>query len=423
MSRRLLAAVLCSVAAPLLLASSAAADAVPDPTNGPYVGPVLDWERDSADDYVDRLGLAPSAFGQSLPYPLDADDRRVLDQFIEQVAVHGAIAQLTLEPRLPLSELTTDHASTLGAELQDLHAEHGTTVVLSFAPEMNGTWRAWGQQPAQYREAYREVSTAVRAESDAVEMLWSPAYGAGYPYTDAYSADERTAEGGETPPPSELDTTGDGTVTESDDPYGPYWPGADAVDRVGLVMYRFGFARPFGEDEVPTPTELVDRLAERHGYADDAGRASFHDRFAVANGLPMALETAAAWYDDDGVASERAVKEAWWQQLLDPALAQTFPALDLVMWFEVERPEPEADDAVTDWRTSADPEIAQAFAEAVREDATTGPVTEVQERASVGSGTGDADRPWIRWAGPAVFGGLMLIVLVAVRAVSRRATG
>lgn len=418
--RRAAATLLGPVVALLLLATSAVAGGVPDPPDGPYLGPVLEWDEDSADAYVERLGLTPSVFGQSLPYPLDADDERFLEQFIEQTAAHGAIAQLSLEPRVPLSDLTTEDATSLGDQLQDLHARLDTLIVLRFAPEMNGSWRAWGQQPTQFREAFRTVSTGVRAQTDAVEMLWAPAYGAGYPFGDAYGA----SPGSEPRPLDQLDTTGDGLITEADDPYAAYWPGADVVDRVGLVMYRFGFARPFGEDEVPTPTELTDRLAERHGYAEDLGRSSFHDRFAVANDLPMALETAAAWYGSGSATTERAVKEAWWQQLLDPDLRQAYPALDLVTWWEVERPEPEADDAVTDWRTTADPDIAQAFATALREGATTGPVTEVHERAAAaGDQDGAGSIDWGEHAGPIVFGVLMVGVVAAVVVASRRATG
>ena len=37
-----------------------------------------------------------------------------------------------------------------------------------------------------------------------------------------------------------LDTNGDGWVDMSDDPYGPFWPGADYVDWVGLDIYHMG---------------------------------------------------------------------------------------------------------------------------------------------------------------------------------------
>ena len=420
MSVRRFASAIGALLAPMLLGASAVAGGIPAPPDGPYVGPVLDWQRDSADAYVERLGVSPSVFGQSLPFPLDSDDRRFLEQFVQQTAAHGAVAQLTLEPRLPLSQITTAHAVDLGTELDDLHAAYGTEVVLSFAPEMNGSWRAWGQQPESYRAAFRTVATGVRSETGAAEMLWAPTYGAGYPFGDAYGL----SPGAEPRPVEQLDLTADGTITEADDPYGPYWPGADVVDRVGLVMYRFGFARPFGVDAVPTATELADRLSERHGYAAGQGGESFHDRFAVANDLPMALETAAAWYDDGGSVTEAAVKQAWWEQVFDPALRESFPALDLVTWLEVERPEPEAGGRLTDWRVTSDAGLAGDFADELREHATTGPVTapvEGPEASDGRSDTGDPDRGTL--VGAAVFGGLMVVVLIGVAVASRRATG
>lgn len=420
MRRRLLASCAGALVAPLLVGASAVAGGVPEPTDGPYVGPVLDWQQDSADAYVERLGLAPSVFGQSLPFPLESDDRTFLEQFVQQTAAHGAIAQLTLEPRLPLSQVTTEHATDLGAQLDELHATYGTAVVLSFAPEMNGSWRAWGQQPETYREAFRTVASGVRSETDAATMLWAPTYGAGYPFGDAFGL----SPGAEPRPVEQLDTTKDGTITEADDPYGPYWPGADVVDRVGLVMYRFGFARPFGVDAVPAATELADRLAERHGYAPGQGGVSFHDRFAVANDLPMALETGAAWYGSGGGSvTESAVKQAWWEQLFDPALRETYPALDLVTWLEVDRPEPEADGQRTDWRVTADPILAQDFSTELREHATTGPVTPPADRPDDADREGASDSGRGGAVGAIVFGALMVVVLIGVTIASRRATG
>lgn len=68
-------------------------------------------------------------------------------------------------------------------------------------------------------------------------MLWAPGVGIGYPYLgeqypmqcDIYP-DECAA----------LDTNGDGNITQSDDMYDPYWPGAEYVDFVGMSVYWFG---------------------------------------------------------------------------------------------------------------------------------------------------------------------------------------
>ena len=49
--------------------------------------------------------------------------------------------------------------------------------------------------------------------------------------------------------------------TGRDDPYAPYWPGADAVDWVGMSLYHWGSAHPWGENEVPEPGKFAGWIA------------------------------------------------------------------------------------------------------------------------------------------------------------------
>ncbi len=359
---------------------SSAGAAVDDERPAPRVGPALDWSRDSVAGYSERLGLTPSVFAQEVRYPLDADDEVFLRQFVEQVADVGAVADLTLEPRVPLDQLDESAARSLAEQVASLHDRLDTRFVIRFAPEMNGSWTAWGQQPERYREAFRTVADQVARATDAAEMSWDPAYGAGYPFGDA----EGFIAGSRDRPIEELDTDRDGDVDDLDDPYGPYWPGADVVDRVGLVLYRFGDARPFGDDEVPSPDELRGRLDEMVGYSTDTPRETFYQRFAEP-GRPMSLQTGAAWFDSGAVGvSEAEVKQRWWQQVLDPAVLRDYPLIDLVIWLEQRREEPEADGALVDWRVTARPDLAAGFADALRTSARTGPVTTVhdQDRAN-----------------------------------------
>ena len=92
MGRRSAASILAILLAVLLVlaaGSAASADPVPAPRGEPYVGPVLDWTKDGAQGYTDRLGTSPSFFAQSVRYPLDADDRKYLRQFVDQAAENG----------------------------------------------------------------------------------------------------------------------------------------------------------------------------------------------------------------------------------------------------------------------------------------------------------------------------------------------
>jgi len=105
---------------------------------------------------------------------------------------------------------------------------------------MNGSWYAWGQQPALFIENFRQVAATVHTVPGST-MLWSPNEGGSYPFPGG----PHEAKPGTTAF-SALDTNGDGKLSMDDDPYSPYWPGDDAVDWVGLTLYHFGDVYPWG---------------------------------------------------------------------------------------------------------------------------------------------------------------------------------
>lgn len=362
-------------AASVLVPATAAraSEAAPAPTYGePWFGPGLDWERDLPAGYAERLGETPSLYGQRVHYPLSEDDRGYLADFAELSAGQGAVALLTLEPQVALTELTRADAEELGNDLAALHERLDTHFLVRFAPEMNGSWTIWGQQPDRYVAAFRTVADAVHgtAGPDA-EMVWAPAYGAGYPFGRAYgavdAAGRRIAQA--------LDTDGDGTVDDGDDPYGPYFPGARHVDWVGLSLYHYGDRQDFGNNAAPLRGELDARLADRFGYGVRQRRTSFHDRYASRD-RPMLVETAALYNTaEDGGASELALKQAWWRQVLDAT--STHPAIGAISWLELARPEAEIDDAVADWRATHTADLAGALrADLAASEVRLGPVTE-----------------------------------------------
>jgi len=380
----LLIAALIGVAAP---ASAATPSPVPPPTAGPWFGPVLDWTTDGATQYARRLGKGPSLYGQSVRYPLDEDDRTYLRQFVEQVSQYGSVAQLTLEPTKPLAELTDDDARSLARQLDELHGRHGTTFLVRFAPEMNGTWTAWGQQPDAYRSAFRTVAEQVHAGAPSAAMLWTVAYGAGYPFGRAYGA----IPGAGPREVDQLDTSGNGRVDAADDPYGPYYPGAQAVDWVGMTMYHFGRQPAFGDGLRPEPGEVLARLSEEYGYGSGApaGRASFYDRYSRDTGTPFALETGILTVPGrSGGDPELAVKRDWWRQVFSPDLRASYPNLAAIAWLEKQRPEDEVDDADVDWRATHTDQLASALKDDLARDGiVTGPVTEALDQQTANAAT------------------------------------
>lgn len=383
----------------LLLAAGPCPPAVADTTPGPPVppagrplfGPGLNWSDDSASAYRERLGLVPSLYEQRVAYPLDLEAATFLEQMVEQVAPQGAVALLSLEPSVPLGDLDVADAAALAETLSRLHAAHGTTFLLRFAPEMNGTWYSWGQQPRAYVSAFRELAEVVHDSAPEARTVWSPVYGAGYPYGAAYGDvdPDRTRD------VAALDTDADGRLDGDDDPYGPYWPGAEAVDWVGLTLFHFGVDRgrednaldplsggETGEDErsigfetdvAPRAGAFRARMEERFGYDGTIGREPFYERFAAPYDLPLLVETAAVWLPDPAGDPERKIKRGWWRQVLEAD--EEYPLLRGISWLEQRRPEAEVAGRTVDWRATRTPRLAASFAEDLAGEVTLGPVT------------------------------------------------
>lgn len=332
-------------------------------TDGVRFGPELNWGDDGPDGYRTRLGETPAMYSVRVSYPLDARSISEWQHAALQVAAQGASLVLTLEPSVELAALTEADAADLNTRLERYRSQYGTEQFVRFAPEMNGSWVSWGQQPTAYVSAFETVAAAVHAGSSAAETVWSPSYGAGYPFEradgrlDAITARDRVA----------IDTDGDGLFTEADDPYGPYFPDADSVDRVGLSLYYFGKGEsaaaagrdvPLELNTAPQDGEVAARLDERWGYTT-APRASFYDRFAVGEGKTLLLDTGALYdFGRDGD-SELSVKRGWWTQVL--AELDRHPLISGVTWLEVVRDEAEAGGRQVDWRATANGEVASAL--------------------------------------------------------------
>jgi hypothetical protein len=335
-------------------ASCAADRLVPD--DGVLLGVSIDWTAQTLAGYAADLGSRPAVAVSFAGFPLTDDDVRNLDGAAQQLAGGGALL-LTLEPRGGLATVTDTAADDLARRLRRLN-DRGLPVVVRFAHEMNGSWYAWGQQPEAYVAAFRRVAAALHAGAPDSATMWAPNYGGGYPYTGG-----RFAAAAGTHDAEVLDTDSDGAVTAADDPYAPYWPGDDAVDWVGMSLYHWGLAHPWGENEVPGPDAFADRLTGRYLGAggDERSVPDFYGVYGEGHRKPVAVpETAAFWAPGAGGAAELDVKRAWWSQVLDPGLPTRFPRLAMVNWFEWDKHEVEVD-ARVDWRAAGTPEVRGAF--------------------------------------------------------------
>ena len=344
----------------------------------PWFGPALLYPGDDPASYVDRLGETPAMYTLPVPYPLDGGAISQLQQFSALVAEQGAALLLDVQPGDDLRRADRAVAAELASELDSVHDELGIRVLVRFAPEMNGSWEPWGQQPGAYVRAFRTLADQVHeADADAewASMVWAPVYGSGYPFRDPRRTQGALDDviGRDR---ARLDTNDDGRVDLGDDPYSPYYPGDEWVDWVGLSMYRLGQAQGVRRNTLPPPTEFRQRLEEGWGYPDGAGGQSFYDRYATGRDRPMLVETAAFYNPAYAGPSERTVKSAWWRQVF--GALDDYPQIAGISWLDVDRSEPEAlQDEPVDWRVTHRPGIARAFREAlVASPVTLGPVTE-----------------------------------------------
>ncbi|MFC6285090.1 glycosyl hydrolase [Nocardioides sp. GCM10027113] len=373
------AAVLCAVVATLLgtapsvAAGTARTDLVPDGGRA-WFGPTLPYPADTPSAYASRLGFRPSLYTLAVPYPLDDGAVALLADFAVPVAEQQAVLVLDVQPDVRLERLTDADADALATDLARLHRELDLEVLVRFASEMNGSWVRWGQSPTAYVSAFRELAGALRTQDPQGQWsatVWSPVYGAGYPFRDPGA--EGALPGVVARNDPRADTSGNGRVDGRDDPYGPYYPGDRWVDWVGLSLFRLGEQVPAGSrsrradrgrNELAVRGEFRDRLAETFGYPDRRERRAFYERFAFERGRPMLVATGIFYNPEEGGPSELAVKRSWWRQVV--ASLPRRPWIAGVTWLEVARPEPEARQEVpVDWRVTADPGIAARFAAAI----------------------------------------------------------
>lgn len=416
------AAVLVLVAAgavlgPVAVAPALAADAAPSSSSEApqpddvWFGPGLDWTNDAPDGYADRLGETPSVYELTLPYPIDDNAAAQWRTSARAVATQGAVLALSLLPSVPLDTLTTADADAAEALLAEIHDQYGTQQLVRFAPEMNGTWISWGQQPTSYVDAFALFADTVHDGDSEALMVWAPSYGSGYPFGLAEGRLDSISE----TDLAKLDTDGDGEITESDDPYEPYYPGDDVVDWVGLTMFYFGKGEatasagvevPLTTNEIAVADEVEMRFDESWGYVV-AQNGNFYDRYAVGHGRPLLLDTGALYDTGLDGASELDVKRGWWRQVL-AAIADR-PLVQGVTWLEVERDEAEAGGREVDWRATDDPQIASALRADLRADSRIqfAPVTTV-----VSTEEGNAATVQVRDADDSTTGGDQMAFIV-----------
>jgi Glycosyl hydrolase family 26 len=336
---------------------SSCAPPVVDPAPGTrYFGVNLDWSTDTPDAFADRLGVGARVFVRFAQFPM-ADEQQWVDAAVDMIAEQGGMLLLTLEPHGGLKTVTPESAADLASVVRG-YEEQGVPVIIRFAHEMNGSWYPWAQRPAEYVRTYRMLADAVRRGSPDSAMLWAPNYGGGYPFPGGKFAAVPGTNGA-----ARLDTNGDGTITMTDDPYAPFYPGDEYVDWVGMTIYHWGAVYPWGENEMPEPNKFAEQLTGTYdGTAgDETSVPDFYDEYAEARRQPMAItETAALYSPGQPGPSARRIKTAWIDEVFASATLARFDRLAMVNWFDFDKHETETAGRI-DWTASRDPAVASAL--------------------------------------------------------------
>lgn len=344
------------------------------PRLGVWFGAALDWAKDSIPDYTARLGHAPAVASVFDTVPFS--NLALVDRVAEQAQRAHSMLLLTLEPRQGLQAVTTSVADNVAHEI-NTYNRAGVPVMVRFAHDMNGSWFPWSQDPVGFLSAFRRLADAVHLHAAGSAMMWAPHYGGGYPFGNP-SVDPQPPDNDGGPvkvtgarylarPGTEafrlLDTDGDGMLTYRDDPYGPYWPGKDAADWVGMSLYHWGTVAPWNRNVLPTPNKFVRQLRGTYSTPNEpAINRDFYGIYGEQMQCPVAIpETAALYIRGQPGPTELEVKQAWWRQLFADSTHQQLPWVRMINWFEFPaRYELEAK-AEVNWSSTYTAEIRDAF--------------------------------------------------------------
>ncbi|WP_326942853.1 OpgC domain-containing protein [Arthrobacter sp. SPG23] len=343
----------------------------------PLLGGVLEWGEDDAAGFAARLQATPAVLGHDVSFPLKDGEKGYLREFLAQSAASGAHALLSVNPTIPLAEVTAAGAADFAGQFEELAKGFPGKLLIRFAPDMNSSWVPWGQQPGDYVPAYRAVAQAFASESNAV-MVWQPFQARDYPFTR-----NRDAPAPGTPGFAALDTNSDGAWNGADAPYAPYYPGDDAVDWAGLTALHDDTGGGAAVNTLPKDGELASLLtgtargaASVEAGQSDGGESNFYESYAVRRDKPLLLQTAAYFSPSAGGPSEADIKPGWWRQVLGEAAPGKLERIAAIVWDE-KTEVGDAGNTIIDWRLTRNADVAEAAAAAAKESTlVTGPVTD-----------------------------------------------
>ncbi|SCZ90202.1 BZ3500_MvSof-1268-A1-R1_Chr1-3g01836 [Microbotryum saponariae] len=293
---------------------------------------------DTPDVFNQRLGQNVPVFqlAQEIPLPpfnyVTGVGGPAPARLIEATNTDAAIF-LTVYPATGFAAVATSDFTALGSQILEYQVKYNRTVFLRYAPEMQGTWNQYGQQPTAFNQSWHQMYNAVKAIAPDTIMVWAPNTVQGYPYGQSFAATSAADF-------ALLDTNGDGAITVADDGFAPYYPGDEVVDWIGLSIYYKGQDAAQQENEVQNPGYCHNVIMGLNPQTRTT-ITPWYTNYCINKPTKacMFAECGAAYHTNhtDG-ATQAALQQGWLSDCVtNTTFLDTFPRLKLIMQFEYEK--------------------------------------------------------------------------------------
>ena len=359
-----------------------------EPDEGVLTGVNLDWVQSSPLAFNQATKWDHVVFVDFIDFPQSSYSS--LDSRLGAVREVGGIYLLTLEPHNSaggIENITSNDCQNFAGWCAYWNNQ-GVPIIIRFAHEMNGDWYDWRMKPHTYRNKFRLLANIIHQTATNTAMLWAPNVAGSYPYGDFENitmAGYLASNFGTRADWYLLDSNGDGVLSDDvsakDDPYAPFYPGDRYVDWVGMTIYHWGSYYPWWYNAWPEERKLFDQITGNYaGYnGDDTWNPDFYAEYAEGHNKPMMIPETAAYYRPSDPTppagypnytnDELVIKQRWLEQVYNVYgdnsnaldIADHFPLLKGINWFNHYKQEAEAQNDWVNWTVTSNADVLSEY--------------------------------------------------------------
>ncbi|KAJ3309326.1 hypothetical protein HDU76_003653 [Blyttiomyces sp. JEL0837] len=275
-----------------------------------------DGVNDSLDGFSGRTNWRPALLSFDLAIDMEPLSTDLITTVATQASKVNGMLQIIVKPSINVEDVPDSRLRELALLVKSFNENLKVPVYVVYCPELNANWNpTYGMRPFQTLKSFRTLADYVHLVTNMTAMVWTPALGVNYPFLGNGFALPNTVSD-----PTNLvmlDTNRNGKLDKNDDPYGPYYPGDQYVDWVGLTMYNIHMD-PTSRQYLPTDkTYLYDSLI---GDTTPNTNTNFYHQFSASRNKPLSITLSGAPYKLNGTndiqpPAEIAVKQSWWRHL------------------------------------------------------------------------------------------------------------